>query len=77
MSNKIEENRNALEDADIDTISAGIIKETFDEQNAQLEKATLGPFWYRDRQFDNSFQVGTMTEREKQEFMNASLQNTK
>lgn len=75
MPKKIEENRYVLTDADIDLISAALSKETIDEQNAQLERVNLGPFWYRDRQFESSFQIGTMTEREKQEFILASLQN--
>lgn len=66
---------NVLTDASIDSVSARISKETIDEQNAQLEKADLGPFWYRDRQFEHSVQIGTMTEREKQEFILASLLN--
>ena len=75
MSKKIEINDDVLSRTDLDSVSAGLSQETIDEQNAQLEKITLGPFWYRDRQFGNSFQVGTMTERERQEFIYARLQD--
>lgn len=69
MTKKIEINDDVLSNTDLDAVSAGISQETIDEQNAQLEKTTLSPFWYRDRQFGNSFQIGTMTEREQQEFI--------